>query len=78
MSARPVHAGVSTSKSAQQACSVRTTARCHLADALVEGVGHEHVAARIDGHASGMDKASAGPVPVGISPVGAIDPARKR
>ncbi len=56
----------------------RTTARHHLADALVVVVGHEHVAARIDGYRNGSVEAGAGPVPVGIRAVGATNPAHKR
>ncbi len=46
---------------------LRTPARRNLADALVARVGHKHVAARIDGHATGIEEAGAGPAPVGIS-----------
>ena len=53
----------------------RTPARSHLADAPVIPVGHEHVAARINGNAAGSVEAGVGPVPVGVSGVAT---ARKR
>jgi hypothetical protein len=56
----------------------RTTARWHLADALVAGVGHEHVAARIDGHAAGIEEAGVGRKPVSKYSIEAADPARER
>jgi hypothetical protein len=39
----------------------RTTARGHLAYAIVDPVGNEHVAARIDGHANWKVEAGIGP-----------------
>ncbi len=53
----------------------RTPASRHFADAIVTIVGHEHVAARIDGNASEIVEAGVGPVPVGVSGVAT---ARKR
>ncbi len=44
----------------------RTPARRQLADALVEVVGHEHVAARIDGNANRSVEAGAGPGTISI------------
>ncbi len=40
----------------------RTTAGRQLADALVARVGHEHVAACINGHAGGLVEAAPTPV----------------
>jgi hypothetical protein len=56
----------------------RTTARRHFANALVELVGHEHIALHIDGHAMGKAEAGVGPGPVAISAIGSTDPAHKR
>ena len=44
----------------------RTTARRHLAYALVAGISHKQIAVRIDGHASGIAEAGVGAVRVDI------------
>ncbi len=61
--------------SAQQArrsdwADSRTTARRHLADSIVAVVGHEHVAARIDGYAKVSVEGGVGPRPIGKKTLG--------
>ncbi len=55
-----------------------TTARGHLADAIVARIGHEHVAVRINNDAIGIEEAGVGAGRVGERNIGATDPARQR
>ncbi len=72
------NANVRTASVQSDSTDPRTTACRHLADALVVVVGHKHVAARINGQTIEIVEAGVGAGRVGIRPVGATDPARKR